>query len=147
MKFALDFEGRFQLVSRQGGWDLVVDDRRVHYCRAPQDALRYAIDEMMDDADVDGIADVVKALRDIEERVAAMRDIIVTQEMGKYALRYLDLVKDLEDHGACVKAVSLEMSQCQSTTELKADPNHKVVIARAKALLAPMFEARTSARR
>ena len=144
MKFALDFDGRFQLASREGGWDLVVDDRHVHYCRTPREALRYAAEELMDEVDVEGVAAVVKTLVDIDDRIRRMADIIVTNDMGRYALKYLDLVKDIEDHAACIKAVSLEMSGCQTTTELKADPDHETVITRARALLAPMFEARMS---
>lgn len=146
MRFALDDDKRFYLVARDGGWDLIVDDERVHYCRTPLEGLRYMAEELREEADVEGVRAVVEALQDIEKQIAKAADVVVMGDWGRFALGYFELVKDLKTRGECVRAVSLEMGGCQSTTELRARPDHKFIVNRAKALLAPLLEARMSER-
>lgn len=140
MQFALDADARFVLVAREGGWDLIVDDKRVHYCRQPADALTHMVEELEEESVADGVEDVLAALSRIECATAKAAVAIALVETTKTVTRVLSRIWDIDEHKARVREASLELAGCRTTQELRAVPDHVELITRAKAIVATMRE-------
>jgi hypothetical protein len=138
MRFALDADARFILVASEGGWDLIFDDRRVHYCRRPADALAYMVEELTEESVADGVEGVLMALSQIECVVAKAAVVIGLMETTKTVTRVLSRIWDIDEQRARVKEASLELAGCRTTQELRAQPGHLEVVTLAKAIVGTM---------
>lgn len=125
--FALDAGGHFVVVARDNGWDLVIDDETVFYCRQLTDALAYMAEELGQEAVADGVHEVVKALRRIEEAVSKAADVVNFHKLTTTVARVL---KHDDLRGA-----SLELSGCQTVEEFKTLPECRQIVAQARAIL------------
>lgn len=143
MNFAIDKNGRFHLHSREGGWDLVVDDKRVHYCLTPVEAVKYMAEEMIDaEVDVEGVRDVCDALARIadaaRDAAGVARAHFTANEIAP-AIAAVSTPRDAP-RKSLVRDASLALGRC-TLAELQVRQDRKQLVTLAKAVLTPCFEA------
>lgn len=140
MKFSLDADDRFRLQSREGGWDLIVDDKTVFYCRTPLEAVKYMSEELRDADTASGARDVVAALARVEDQVAKAVEVLDAFRAGEQLGTALARVsKPLGSRRECVMYASLHLAGC-SLAEFKVRSDRRQFVAMAKAILEPCFE-------
>lgn len=143
MKFAIDANDRFHLHSREGGWDLVVDGKRVHYCLTPVEAVTYMAETMIDDEiDVSGVRDVCAALDRVAAAARDAADVTRAAETAALIAPALAVVATPRDapRRDLVRAATAALGRC-SLDELRVRSDRGQFVALAKAVLAPCFEA------
>jgi hypothetical protein len=143
MNFALDDNGRFQLHSApNGGWDLVVDEKMVFYCRTPVEAVRFMAEQLGHESPARGVAQVVEALEGVEKAIRSASEMaasmVVAKEIGKAMTAFAE-PKEV-DRKQIIKAMSLTLAGC-TEAELRVRTDGKKFVAKAKAILAPWFKA------
>jgi hypothetical protein len=142
MNFALDDDGRFQLHSApNGGWDLIVDNKTVHYCRTPVEGVAYMADVLGHESPASGVAEVVRALSDIEKATKSASEIAMAMNLAKEIGSSLTAFASpiTEDRKKCLKSVSLALAGC-TEPELRVRTDGKEFVTMAKAILEPWFK-------
>ena len=142
MNFALDDDGRFQLRSApNGGWDLVVDEKMVHYCLTPVEGVAYMADALVHESPASGVSEVVRALAGVEQAIKSASEIVMAMnfagEIGSSLAAFAEPKTD--DRKQCVKAVSLALAGCKEP-ELRVRADGKEFVTMAKAVLEPWFK-------
>jgi hypothetical protein len=137
MTFALDTGGRFVLTARDGGWELEVDGRMVHYCRDPLAAVKYMTETLREESLAEGVAQVVKALDVIDKTLATVTDLVRQHEISVTVAGLLSRAQGTRRE--CIKRACLDLAGC-TEVEFKLRPDAPAIAARAKAILAPWFE-------
>lgn len=139
MRFFVDGDNRFELVSSEGGWELIVDHSLVHYCRTPLDALKYMSEDLKDESPVEGVAAVVAALDRIDKTMAAATDMIRLQEASARLAKILPLTLSGGSRREYIKYTSLELANLGpgDSRLLAARPDCGQIIGMAKAVLGP----------
>lgn len=141
MRLQLDGDDRFELVAREGGWDLIVDDKIVHYCREPADAVRYMSETLMEEADVRGLGPVVDTLGRIEKSIRDASEIVTTRRAAEMLAPALSgaAVPVAGSRKELTRRVSLAIARC-TEPELRLRVDRKQVVAKARAALEPFFQ-------
>jgi hypothetical protein len=137
MTFALDVDGRFMLTARDGGWELEVDGRMVHYCRDPLTAVKYMAETLTEESPAQGVAAVVAALDAIDKTLATVTDLIRHHEISVTVAGILSRAQGTRRE--CVKRACLDLAGC-TEAEFKLRPDAPAIAAKVKAILAPWFE-------
>lgn len=135
MNIKLDPDGRFVLRPVPPGYELVVDGGQRSYCRTMLDALRYMSEEMI--ADIEDDSPVVSALAGVENAISEAAEMANLPSLTRVVVEIYELVRDGEKKGA-VKKASLLLSGCETVPELKAHPDCKRFLNKAKILVKSM---------
>jgi hypothetical protein len=136
----LDVDGKFVLAAVDDGWELVVDGRRAHHCRGPREALQYMRDAQLAASGARELTTIVAELTRIARIMERATDTVVCQQA---AVSLAPLFAHLDgDRRACVRTACFFLGGCESDDEFRLHPEREHVLARAKAILEPYFEAR-----
>lgn len=141
MKFDLDANGRFTLTAREGGWDLTVDDRVVHYCRTPVEAVKYMAETLIEESNAEGVVQVVEALASVE---AAVQKVVKNINLAEASKVITPIIMSLAsaplDRREVLKRASLKLADC-TEQELRVRHDRQEIVNTVKAILEPWFNA------
>lgn len=139
MKFALDDKERFMLTAKEGGWELVVDGKMVHYCLSPVEAVKYMTETMTEESSAVGVRQVVEALAGVEAAALLAAKVVNFSEVAGIVARVWKRTRDIRDRKQRVIAASMELACC-TEDELRVRADRHEIVAQAKAILTPFTE-------
>lgn len=139
MRLTLDADGRFILKTvDEGGWELEVDGKVVHYALKPADALAHVADTLMIESRVGDWG----ALADITAAVNRAADVVNMTLASSVVAPILCRLYDIDSRRECVKIACLQLGGCGSEDEFRLHPHCREIAGQARAMLAPWFAAR-----
>jgi hypothetical protein len=140
MKFSIDMGDRFQLVSKEGGWDLIVDDETVFYCHHPVEAVRFLGEKLREEDVAKGASRVVEALASVQKEVERAVEVV---NLNRAAQVIVPIIMRLSsapvDRREAVKIACLKLADC-SLAEFHVREDKKEIVTKVKAMLEPWFE-------